>query len=243
MDILNISERDVLNYFNNLKLNKNEVNYIIFHRKRYAFLLNLLSEYTSKYPKNRKIKILDIGAWLELFLIKKYFNNIIIDSLGFIPDYLYGLVRKHTKFDLNELQDYKKLPIKEKYDIIIMTEVIRYLYIRPELLFNFIKKILKPDGFLIVQSLNAVSLDKRINMFFGRNPHKRANLSKDEPYHFGEYTLSELILLGKNTGFNYDKYYLRNYYNPPNKKYRFLELLLKIYPNFREGITIIYGKK
>lgn len=242
MVILNISEKDVLNYFNNLKLKENESHYIDFHKKRYAFLLNLLSKYISKYPENKKIKILDIGAWLELFLIKHYFKNIIIDSLGFIPNYLNNLVRKHIKFDLNKLQNHKKPLFKEKYDIIIMTEVIRYIYIKPEFLFNFIDKILKSNGILIVQSLNAVSLDKRIHMFFGRNPHKRANLSKNEPYHFGEYTLNELILLGKNIGLDYDKYYLRNYYDPKNK-FRFLELLFKTYPNFREGITIVYRKK
>ena len=74
-----------------------------------------------------------------------------------------------------------------------MAEVIEHLYTAPEIVLKCIKKIIKQNGYFIIQTPNAASLSKRMKLMFqGRNPYEMIRVDHNNPGHFREYTVDEL---------------------------------------------------
>jgi hypothetical protein len=112
-----------------------------------------------------------------------------------------------------------------------------------------------PDGLIIVQTPNAVSLGKRIKMALGRNPFEQIRADDANPGHYREYTLAEVSALLEDAQFSVKKTFRKYYFDArfarhsvgneqptqirgsiKNVLYRFLP------PGMREGITIVAGR-
>jgi len=218
-----------------------------FHAPRYAYLLRLLEDLGA----NADSRMLDIGASHLTDLMREKFGAR-VDTLGFGED-LRSDQGNHYCFNLNDAQsaDTCRTDLPQ-YDLIVMAEVLEHLYVAPQLSLAFTKKLLLPNGRLIVQTPNAASLRKRIKLLFGQNPYEMIRIDPENPGHYREYTIAELrgiadelnLLVDRcETGFYFDTRFVHDAegrlvrHNPfgaiKNAFYRNLP------GNLREGITLV----
>ena len=185
------------------------------------------------------LKILDIGPSFQTEILRQTLSKVIIDTLGIEEERSKSHFQcKHFCFDLNDCQYRKKWPKVGKYDLIIMAEIIEHLYTSPKLVLACIKTWLKKDGYLIIQTPNAVSLGKRIKMLIGKHPYEMIRESRINPGHFREYTIKEILVITEKLGFILVNYNICNYFSHP-KRFIYNIILLK---QFRDGITICFQK-
>jgi SAM-dependent methyltransferase len=208
--------------------------YLLYHAPRYDRLLELLHQYHQADEP-----ILDIGRTTFVEIACQSLNTR-VNTLGFEDD-------KETDtgfnyhFDLNAAQnksDWRQdIP---RHQIILLAEVIEHVHTSPKLVLQFLRTLLKKDGFLIIQTPNAVALHKRLKMIFGKNPYLLMSEDIKMPSHFREYTVAELTGYCKVAGYrikqrNIENYFDYRYRNHPrgssdpkpiygwiNKAYRFL---------------------
>jgi hypothetical protein len=224
--------------------------YAAFHRPRFAFIVDTLRAYGAGGRR-----VLDIGA-SPLTAALPAELGVTLDSLGLEPDHVADGARHH-QFDLNDAQHPERWRRDiGPYDVIVFAEVIEHLYTAPELVLAYLRELLVPDGLLLLQTPNAVSLRKRAKMLLGRNPFERLRADRGNPGHFREYTAGELRELLTAAGFTVERTWLEHYFDaryarhergdePPrpiagaikNAIYRALP------PPLREGITVAARKK
>src|SRR4051812_26265154 len=224
--------------------------YAAFHRPRFMFLIEALRSCGATASS----RILDIGVSPLSSLIATELG-IRVDSMG-LESASEAKDFAHHQFDLNALQDQAQWKTDfGPYDIIVFAEVLEHLYTAPELVLSYLRELLVPGGFLLLQTPNAVAFRKRVKMVLGVNPFERIRTERDNPGHFREYTASELRELLLGAGFSIDRLWMKHYFDvryarhergdePPrliagalkNAFYRLLPAPL------REGITILARK-
>jgi len=101
------------------------------------------------------------------------------------------------------------------FDLVVFQEVIEHLHNSPKLVLDEIKRVLKPNGYMIISTPNLASLAKRWNLLKGRSNHwdlKRYYLyeyvsppSRDYIGHTREFTLGELAKMLEWAGFSIEK--------------------------------------
>jgi len=187
--------------------------------------------------------LLDIGPHFLTELMHRSFPGVALDTLGFRNPRVYREehVRAHLQFDLNDAQFPERCPDFGEHDVVVMSEVIEHLYTAPDLVLRFVKRLLKPGGFLVVQTPNAVALEKRVAMLRGSNPFEMIRHSRDNPGHFREYTAYELRWwLAPGVGLDVDRAEQQDYFNSSRPGY--VRLLARWKKSFRQGITIVYQR-
>ena len=112
-----------------------------------------------------------------------------------------GLRGTHYSFDLNRSADRAARPGIPPQDLIVLGEVIEHLQVPPQAVMACLAGWLRPGGELLLQTPNAVSFAKRLRMLRGIQPvHDAAKQPGDMSGHVREYTVAELIDLGRNAG-------------------------------------------
>lgn len=241
-----VSAKDILDYFKDWSLDEESKVYVKFHCKRYEFLIKETIKWIDKIriasPK-RTLKILDIGKGYQTEILRKIFPEIIVNTLGFEGSRFKPRSKdKHFYFDLNDAQYPGKCSETEEHDLIIMAEVIEHLYTSPVLVLKCVARFLENGGYLIIQTPNACSFNKRVKMLMGKNPFEQIRLSNTNPGHFREYTIEELIDIGMQSGFMPLEYSMVNYFNYPGKEKVINKLTSILTSRFRDGITICFKK-
>jgi 2-polyprenyl-3-methyl-5-hydroxy-6-metoxy-1,4-benzoquinol methylase len=99
------------------------------------------------------------------------------------------------------------------YDLVVMAEVIEHLPVSPSHVFSFLASLLRPGGYLLLQTPNACSLSKRLKMLIGRNPFELIRDDLHNPGHFREYTMRELAGYAGAAGFNVRRVTTANYFS------------------------------
>jgi SAM-dependent methyltransferase len=181
--------------------------YSLYHAPRYAFLLGLLDGCCT--PNSR---ILDIGySRLTEALRSRY--HVKVDVLGFGPD-SRGAGGDDYHFDLNDAQEPARwrhdLP---EYDIVVMAEVLEHLCTAPTLVLRFLRTHVAPGGVLVLQTPNAVALERRLKLLAGSNPFPLIHEDRTNPGHFREYTRAELRSLAESAGFRVERAFTRSYFD------------------------------
>lgn len=241
-----VSAEEILNHFKDWKLDEESKEYVKFHYKRYEFLLKESLKFIRKIQDESpglNLTILDIGKAYQTAVLRGLLPEIAVNSMGFGDSRFAEREQdKHFNFDLNDAQYPEKWPEFEEHDLIIMAEVIEHLYTSPVHVLKCIANILKKGGYLIIQTPNACSFSKRVEMLMGRNPFEQIRLSNTNPGHFREYTIEELIDIGMQSGFMPVEYSILNYFNHPGKKKFISTLANMLSSRFREGITVCFQK-
>ena len=239
------SEAEILQHFSGSELDDHAKAYLRFHSKRYEFLFSALAGCISLLakPTGEKLKILDIGPSFETELIAHAFSGAVLDTMGIPESRKMPGVRKHINFDLNDCQFPNRWPEADLYDVIVMAEVLEHLHTSPRLVFRFLAKMLKPRGCLILQTPNAVGLGRRLRMLRGINPQEAINDDARHSTHLREYTLDELIGIGREAGLMVEMSRAQDYFNTPSALSRMLGKIPCIPKSLRRGITIIYRKR
>lgn len=241
-----MTKDEILNHFKHGFLDSDSKAYLRYHSLRYQYLLEEMDKIISKFQKKEeKISILDIGPAYQTELLRSKLPRISVDSLGFY-DQRFPLrkIDRHYQYDLNKAQ-YKKEWIKTRnYNIVIMAELIEHLYTAPKLVLGFIQTTMLKGGILIIQTPNAVSLDRRIKMLLGKHPYDTIREDNLNPGHFREHTLDELLSISKDVGFKVKSFTIDNYFVHKRLIGIMYDLVCKILPkSFRHGITLILEKQ
>jgi predicted SAM-dependent methyltransferase len=212
-----LSEHDIADYFWLRALDGQDRSDYAFHRKRWAFLLaqvDPLVELSRAHAAVGRLRILDIGVSLQTDLLRNNYPDIPVDTLDIVEN---SKVRRsddqHLTFDLNDLYDRDSWPQIGPYDVIVMCEVIEHLYTAGRVALSFLAEILRPGGFIFLQTPNAVALHKRIQMAAGRNPYMGLDHSRQSPGHFHEFTVAELGDIARQAGLDVFEVSVHNYFS------------------------------
>ncbi len=194
----------------NVDINSHEKkdSYLNIHIKRFKFLLRLIRQNARESDK-----IGDIGI--------SPFSCICASEIGF--DNFYAIVPNKQFIDkslschasLNYLffdlasnsssTNPETSVITETLDIVVLSEVLEHLLSEDRSILNNLKKLLKPNGLLIITVPNATSLWNRIRLLIGRNIHSSKAEILNGVFggygHIREYTMKEVKSLLDDCGF------------------------------------------
>ncbi len=223
--------------------------YWAYHKKRYHWFLDALQELIGKNLITTNARILDIAPLYQTLLMSKMLPDATVDTMGYENGPFHPKSNsRHISYDLNDCyykERFLELSEAEKYDLVIMLEVIEHLPTSLPQVFHFLRSLLKKNGILFIQTPNAVSLTKRLKMVQGINPFEliRENMRED-PGHYREYTRNELCHFGYQAGFDIMDVFMVNYFPKEQGIYKFTDKLSKhLPPDFRNGMTIIYKRR
>ena len=175
---------------------------LALHAKRYERLFETVSSLVSSIDKS-EVSILDVGPWWQTALFRTL-SSVHVDTIGLgqtppIIDQPRGSETYYQQ-DLNRAvyEEYRAdIP---PHDIVVMAEVIEHLPIAPTHMLRRIKRYVKPGGFLILTTPNAVSLNKRFKLMKGKVPYTLISEDPTYPSHFREYTVAELLAFASACG-------------------------------------------
>lgn len=181
-------------------------------------------------------KVLDVGCGFG-YLTKIILNNnndvSAIETSDEAIKYIKSLGIKVYDYDLN--LDWAE-KIKDKFDVVVNTEVIEHVFDTDKLL-NNIYKVLKKGGYLIISTPNVASLGRRLMLLFGVNPILEYTSRKKDAGHIRYFTHKNLSELLKEHGFEICEYY-SDYVNIfPSGKYA-SGFLAKLFPTLGRSLII-----
>jgi hypothetical protein len=171
--------------------------------------------------------------------------NVRVDTLGFDdPRFPRGDAEEHFEFDLNDAQYMDRWLNVAPHDIVVMAEVIEHLYTAPKLVLACVASWLRPGGYVIVQTPNAVSLRRRLKLLAGRHPYEMIRDTRTNPGHFREYTVDELSQAAEFAGLSTEEVTLHNYFGHEGLLGRAYNASCSILPrSLHDGITISFRKR
>jgi SAM-dependent methyltransferase len=190
----------------------------------------------------RGSRILDVGAVFEAELLRSSLPDARVDTLGFenvrFPP---REGERHLEMDLNELDDGSSLG---EHDLAVMCEVIEHLHAPPGRVLAGLAGGVRPGGALVLQTVNAVALHKRLRMLAGRSPFEPIRDSAANPGHFHEYTAPELVALARSAGWEPLSVEVENYFRPPGAFGRLYGVVGRTLPSsLRHGITLCLERR
>jgi hypothetical protein len=217
--------------------------YLAFHRRRYLLLFDWVNRaIEGLVPRPEPVRLLDIGPSYQTVLFRRLLDGVVADSLG-LESYgdPEGDDARHLTFDLNESDQPERWPTETgRYHVVVLAEVLEHLHVAPRHVLALVRSLMAPDGVLILQTPNAVSLHHRVLMAAGRNPYEMIRDSRTNPGHFREYTFGELESLVDEAGLVLDEALLENYFGPRDALTSRIYTSLGSYlpPKLRDGITL-----
>lgn len=220
-----------------------------YHNKRYAWFLIKLEELVLKGFIGKDARILDIAPLYQTLMMSRMLPDATVDTMGYINGPFHPSERsRHLLYDLNDCYYEDRLLVlneDEKYDLVVMLEVIEHLPTSLPQIFTFLRSLLKENGMLFIQTPNAVSLTKRVKMAQGINPFEllRENMREDAG-HYREYTRNELCHFGYVSGFEVMLVFMENYFPEEDGIYKYTDRLSAHLPvDFRTGMAIVYRRR
>ena len=202
------------------------------HEKRMKITISELSGYVTGKEKTLNIGVSDIDIMLLSFFQNLYFA---------VPSNLYSsqdeIKRNIIQLDIID----KEIETKEKFDIIIFTEVLEHLMADDESVIKNLYNLLHNQGILIFSVPNAVTLLNRFKIIFGQNIYwDKSDIIKGVYGGFGhirEYTFSEVQRL---LSIHFDILLIKGINGYRNGIKRIINLLPKTFSN---TIFVICRKK
>ncbi len=205
----------------------------------------------NKFPKNRKYRLLDVGAGY-MYLRDYLGDNFIYESLDYKtwenwekPNYTFNLDTLSTK----------KLPIKNRvYDVIVCLDTLEHtLY--PNKIMDELLRVAKKDAFFVLSMPNEYNLYSRLSYLFGKklkcseafetiNKHQHIHVPrvKDILKFFSKFVIIKRVGYGWHSRIvMWDKGFKRTVLIPIDYIFKFLS---NIYPNlFCRTVGVIGIKK
>jgi SAM-dependent methyltransferase len=213
--------------------------YAAYHARRYDYLLARALE--AALPEAEP-KVLDIGPSPFTERLRQRYAH--VTTLGFPLGGTEHMGLPHIPFDLAWAADGRPIETDVRFDLVVFAEVLEHLTVPPEAVLPALAAVMRPGAALLLQTPNAASLFKRLELLFGRNPYEPLRLSRDNPGHFREYTGAELAAALRASGFEPVAHAFENYFpRPPTRGLRpgrrLLEALERAVPTLREGQTVV----
>ena len=216
--------------------------YLRFHLRRYAYLLDTAGRLLAGLERPR---ILDVGMSFQTELIRERFPAAILDTMGFgDARFVSAISGRHWQIDLNNAGTPETCLDPEEHDVAVMAEVIEHLYTPPHLVLGMLEAFVRPGGYLIVQTPNAIALGKRLGMLRGVSPFEMIREGIGNPGHFCEYTIADLRDVVSRTGFAMESAELTNYFGPGGWRNNLYDAICRLLPgDMHDGITVVLRRR
>ncbi len=184
--------------------NSAELEYFRLHRSRYVDTLRLLSQ-SQVVGKT----VLDIGTLpCHLALSCKRFGATRVIGVDYDPN-RFNTQSALEAQGLEIVQcdvEHEVVPIADKsVDVILFTEVIEHFEDGPEHCVSELKRVLSPEGRVILTTPNICNLANRIRVIFGRPIYPVHEGPTRKQLHHHEYSMAELLEVVQKAGFNVEK--------------------------------------
>jgi SAM-dependent methyltransferase len=177
-------------------------------------------------------RILDVGAWYEVERLRALPAQ--VDTLGFRTAVTGDA---HVEFDLRNAERRDRWPELGPYDVVVCAEVLEHLEIAPLHVLGFLASALRPGGWLVLQTPNAVRISNRLRLMFGRSPFELPS------GHFREYTLTELLTAAGEAWLEPGGWLTADYFDTGSLSNAVVRRLSPIVPpSLRAGITAWFQK-
>jgi SAM-dependent methyltransferase len=203
------------------------------HARRYEALLAKVQELAPERPR-----ILDVGQAYEAERLRKL-PGAVVDTLGFGDERFQPRDgERHIPFDLKAAGVEDVWPEGDRYDLVVCAEVIEHLPISPVNALRFLGSALHPRGWLVLQTPNAARVGNRLRLLAGRNPFEELRGDLVSPGHIREYTLDEVLELGRAAGLEPGGWLTANYFETGSRANAVLRRFEPLVPRRqRAGIT------
>lgn len=211
--------------------------YLDFHRRRYEYLMGFVDRILrAQQPRDGEpLRVLDVGMSHQTLLVRQLFPQVELATLGFHDERYAAAGAAHTEFNLNHAGA-GGLPPLPPFDLILLAEVIEHLYTPPTRVLAMLRAMLRPGGVLLLQTPNPVNLARRLALLGGRSPFEIIRDDTNNPGHYCEYTVENLLFLAESTGFDVLEYSVKNYFGEHKP---FYNLVCNLLPGrLAEGITM-----
>ncbi|MBI4772741.1 MAG: hypothetical protein HY788_00935 [Deltaproteobacteria bacterium] len=236
-----IQADDIRSLFSNVELLDRERHYLDTQAIRLSYVVNLVQEFCNQHTVH---KILDVGPHFLTRCVKEFIMpEVSVSTLGYEYPKLMplDLVDEHVRYNLVDSIDNKPVVFnKAPFDLILFCETIEHIYISPNHVLSLLVALLKkPEGGLLIQTPNAVSLNKRLMMLRGLNPFELLREDFEFKGHIREYTMGELVNYGLNVGLSVWRKAFCSYWPHlcTNAIERSMQTLL---PPLRPGLTVFF---
>lgn len=225
-----------------------EITYMVDNRYRFVRVLDLIPR------REAPLRILDIGPTPFTLLLKRLLPHYAIHALDRTP---WMLERCHAAgIELRTCDlDQEPPPFDAcTFDVVVFTEVLEHVFAPPSDVLRGIKRLLRPEGTLILSVPNLAALHSRLRLLFGVSPlaNPDGKMQKDRPHghgHLHEYTMQEISRIVEGVGFRIGR---RRYLHqsvtsamnvtPASAARRMLRLVYHaahvVWPAFRMGILL-----
>lgn len=158
---------------------------------------------------DKDARVLELGAspYFMTFLIKRYLGYEDVTAANYFGDYgerpsppYATSVVSSERFDEKHTFDFQMFNLEmerfpyedDSYDLVICCEILEHLASHPAHLMREVHRVLKPGGYFIVSTPNAVRLEKVWDMFRGENPYDPYSGDGVYARHNREYTAGEV---------------------------------------------------
>jgi hypothetical protein len=122
----------------------------------------------------------------------------------------------------------------------VYAETLEHLYTAPVYSLAFLSSFLAEKGILLVTTPNAAMIMKRfILLLKGKNPFEQIRLIGENPGHYREYTMKELIDIGAQCQLDHIYAEYINFYSSTNIIYGFLKCLKS---TFKDSLVVAFRR-
>jgi 2-polyprenyl-3-methyl-5-hydroxy-6-metoxy-1,4-benzoquinol methylase len=205
-------------------------------------------EICKKLIPDPRARVLDVGPSYFTTLLAQEYKDVSTLGLDTMTDHggqrnasALALALPHVKFELNNSRDIKHWPkVAPPFDLIVFAETLEHLYTAPEYSLAFLGSLLTEKGILLVTTPNAAMIMKRfILLLKGKNPYEQIRLLGENPGHYREYTMKEIVDIGIQCRLDpvYTEYI--NFYASANFIYGFLKNLTS---TFKDSFVVAFRR-
>ena len=227
--------------------------YLAAHRHEYVRTICDVLEFTRRTSTKR---VLEIGAFFGLvaLTLKKFGLDVVAAD---IPEYMEmpeqverfgrsGVARASVR-----LQDYVMPFEDERFDVIIMTEVLEHLNFNPVPLIKEINRIGAKNSLFYLSLPNLAYYMNRLRFLFGKSMLQSVGsyFSQVTPGsleivngHWREYTKAEIVEMLTRLGYTFERHYFFSIVDVkpnPTAKNRLTKFVFSLLPSFKENQTVL----
>lgn len=161
-------------------------------------------------PSAKKINVLDIGCYDGEISkrIKEKVGNCVVYGIDVSDNTKEEAEKKGVVFKSNDLNEGIDFP-DNMFDLVFAGEIIEHIY-DTDFLVDEIRRILKPEGVLVITTPNLLSFGRRVSYLIGKGVFMEASLTypkKPQPAGHVRFFTKDLLLGFMNSkGFKVEKY-------------------------------------